>query len=104
MKKDRTQELLKQSTLTPSDDFTNQLMQRIEQEKPIRFLVWHLAAIAGGLTTMLVFVFVIGNQLSIRLPGMATRLDLPPHTPQILLIVFVMLALNRLIILKKELV
>ncbi|HAS42002.1 MAG TPA: hypothetical protein DCS93_16085 [Microscillaceae bacterium] len=102
MKKDRTQELIKQSGLTTSDDFTDLLMNRIAQEKPIRFLVWHLVALIGGLTTILVFVFILGSHLSFQIPGLATQVNLPPNTPQIFLIVFITLTINRLIVLKKE--
>jgi len=102
MKEDHTQKLIKQSVLTTSDDFTDVLMQRIEQEKPIRFLVWHLAALIGGFATILAFVFILGSQLSFQVPGLATRVNLPPNTPQISLIIFITLALNRLIVLKKE--
>ncbi|OJJ20410.1 hypothetical protein BKI52_18300 [marine bacterium AO1-C] len=103
MKKDRTQQLIKQSQLTPSDDFTDVLMQRIEQEKPVRFLFWHLAVLISSLAVILAFVFILGSQLSVKVPSLAINLDLPPNIPQLVLIVFITLAINRLIVLKKEL-
>lgn len=104
MKEDYTKKLIKQSLQQPSDDFTDLLMQQVEQEKPVRFLFWHMIALVGSLVIILGFLFLVNSQTSINIPSVAIRFSLPSYALHLVAILFITLSVNQFLVLRRTMV
>lgn len=100
---DLTRRLIKESEFLTANDFTNQIMTKINKiNKPIIIPSWQLYVFVFSLIFIsgtMVFYF---RELAKTFSLIKIDFYLPPMSLEISLVVFVLLAINKFIILKKE--
>ncbi|MEB2777348.1 hypothetical protein SYJ56_18685 [Algoriphagus sp. D3-2-R+10] len=97
-----TRKLIMESIAKTSDDFSDQLMERIEKPRPARIPVWHLYAFIGSVIFICLILLISVKLRAMNLFEHFTGLNLPPMTIQILVVMFVIFAINKLRSLKQE--
>lgn len=102
MNEDKTGKLIKESLLHPSDQFTDELMQKVEAYQRIRNLFTRVFTLSCfGCALFLFFVFVIKIPTTIDL--LKFHVKLPPLSIKVAGIVFVLVIFNRLLMLREKL-
>lgn len=69
MSEDNTKQIIQESLLSPSDDFTNSLMAKIALEKkPVRIFPWSVLLLS---LFCLAFVIYLGFTIGVEIPEMS---------------------------------
>lgn len=100
---DITRKLIKESMLNTSDEFTDRIMGKIERSSsPAPIPSWHLYVFICSLVMVCGSLFFSNDLVSHIFSTVDIDLEFPPMSFQILLIVFVLLAINKFLSLKEE--
>jgi hypothetical protein len=103
-KNDITRRLIKESMAKTTDDFTDQVMSRIDtSSSPALISAWQLGALVLSFTVVCVTLFLMNKLEWSMLSWLGTNSYLPPLSIEIIAVIFVLFAVNEFMSLREYL-